>query len=103
MSRSYKHSPQCGNSKTYGRYRAKRRNRCYNKDLKNPSLNYSLYKKNYPQLEISDYNSYCDFNEYYKRRIEFWHWQELHNFKNKEPYPTREKAYNKWYKCYKRK
>ena len=49
------------------------------------------------------YISYDDFNEYYKRRIEFWHWQELHNFKNKEPYPTREKAYNKWYKCYKRK
>ena len=45
MSRSYKHSPQCGNSKKYGRYLAKKRNRQYNKSSKNPNLNHSLYKK----------------------------------------------------------
>lgn len=101
MSRSYKHTPWCGDNKTVGKRLAKRAWRRRVKNLNNPTLNYSLYKRTYDQYDVCDYGFLKTFDEYWDNVVEDWHWFQARGWHEKQP--DREAAYRKWYKTYKRK
>lgn len=88
MSRSYKHTPYCGDKKR-------------NKNLANQKVRRSkglfqgsLFKKLYSAWDICDYYHIDSFEEFYKSQLEYWY--------KKEPY-TKEQALKDWNKYYKRK
>lgn len=95
MSRSYKHTPYCGDEKNkfFKRYanRKLRRNK-----LKH-NLQYKSYRKNFPSWDICDYYSiYFGFEDYYKIHLRMWY-----DFnRNPEDKPTREQCWKDFKKYY---
>ena len=100
MSRSFKHTPRCGDKKSgwYKRY--------YNRILRRNKLNpnYQLPHKNYRKLDraymICDYESvHTSFEQYYLRMLSLWH-----SFgRRSEPRPTREQCRKEYEKFFIRK
>ena len=97
MSRSYKKTPRCGDTKDkfYKKYANKR----FRKDKFN-NLQHKTYKKHSCSWNICDYETVgLTFEEYWKQTLQFWY---QFGFKN-EPYPLKEEEYHKWFKWYKMK
>jgi len=100
MSRSYKHTPYCGEQKD--RYMKRYANRKLRRKKLDHDLQYNSYKKDFCSWNICDYyNIETDnFEKYYESCIDKWYrWQGYAWYKDK-PFPSREecwKEYHKWY------
>lgn len=98
MSRSFKHTPYCGDkkSKFFKRYaNRKLRRKKFEHNLQNKS-----YRKDFCYYDICDYYTIetDNFEIYYLKQIELW--QKWRAWGDDIPYPTREecwKEYHKWY------
>ena len=99
MSRSYKRIPRSGDTKDkfFKRY-ANRRLR--HKPIEDMLQNKS-YKKDFCSYDICDYEEVgTSFEQFYFHYVQSWYrWHQYHN----EPCPTREEAWIKYLKWYKRK
>ena len=95
MSRSYKRTPWCGNTKGKAKKRdANSKVRMFLKNLEN-ELKYNAYKKVYETWDICDYENILTWEEYWKLC------QEMHTL-YKRPLNKKEE-YRRWYKWYKMK
>lgn len=99
MSRSYKHTPWCGdikgpNKKKYASHRV--RSKIKNWDYL-PQGN--EYKRLYESWDICDFGCRTTWNEHWHNIIRLWH---MWGYKF-EPYPDKKKEYWNWYKYHKRK
>lgn len=97
MSRSYKKTPRCGDTKDkfFKRY-ANRRLRRKKLDI---DLQHKSYKKDFRSYYICHYETVGpSFEEFWCNRVKWWHsWRKYYN----DPFPTKEEAwkdYNHWYK-----
>lgn len=100
MSRSYKHTPRCGERKdramkTYANRKLRRQKNDY-------FLQHKSYKKNFCSYDICDYEEVgTTFEDYWKTCLRVWYiWH--FRFPN-DPYPDRNEEYRRWLKWYKRK
>lgn len=98
MSRSYKKTPRCGDTKD--RYMKRYANRKLRKLPLEDTLQHKQYKKNFCSWEICDYETVGEtFEQHWKWAVSSWHrWRYRY-----EPFPNREEEYRKWYKWYKAK
>ena len=98
MSRSYKHTPYCGDrkDKILKQY-ANRRLRRKKLDIE---YQYNAYKKAFPSWDICDYYEVeISFDEYYKSRVSSWiRWGQGYY-----PFPKREEVWKEYCKMYLRK
>ena len=100
MSRSYKHTPYCGDRKN--KYMKRYANKCIRQSLKNsdylPSA--AKYKKMFESWDICDYFWYgYSFESYYQKEIAKWYeWRYRY-----DPFPSREECWKDYYKYYLRK
>lgn len=98
MSRSYKHTPYCGDRKTrWAKRYANKRVRNYFKKFKieDECLSHSYYKKISQSWNICDYYSIFTLNEWLDWKFEKREW--IKNGYNEE------RAISEWYKWYIRK
>lgn len=97
MSRSYKKTPRCGDTKD--KFYKKYANKQFRKDKFN-NLQHNAYKKQSCSWDICDYETVgLTFEEYWKQTLQLWYQFGLEN----EPYPSKEEEYRKWFKWYKMK
>ena len=98
MSRSYKKTPRCGDTKN--KFIKKYANRVLRRQKLTSDLQHNSYKKNYCSYDICDYDEVgTSFETFWSRRVNSWHnW-----FHRYEPFPNREEAYKEWMRWYKRK
>jgi hypothetical protein len=100
MSRSYKKTPWCGDSKNKERKRiANNKVRSYLKNNKNTLIN-SDYKKVYESWDICDFGWITTWDEYWNDRLKLS--QEHPEWFKKKPLNKKEE-YRRWYKYYKMK
>ena len=95
MSRSYKHTPYCGDTK----HNKEVANRRIRRKMRNPEFemaNGKAYKKHYCSWEICDFCHKKSFESYYRSSVE-------RAIRFNEPIPSKEKLYKQWYKWYKMK
>ena len=97
MSRSYKKTPRCGDTKD--KFFKKYANRKVRRNNAN-HYNHNSYKKLSSSWDICDYETVGrTFEEYWKQTLQDWH-----QFGYKyEPYPSYEEEYRRWFKWYKAK
>lgn len=100
MSRSYKHTPYCGDKKN--KFMKKYANKKLRKKKLTHDLQHKSYKKDLCSYDICDWYEIetKNFEEYYKSCVSRWHKWQSYPWGNKEPFPTREecwKEYQKWY------
>lgn len=100
MSRSYKHTPYCGDKKDkfFKRYA----NRRLRKKKLIHDYQHKSYRKDFEPYTICDYYfiETRNFEDYYRREVQRWQRWGIYSWGKKEPFPTREevwKEYNKWY------
>lgn len=96
MSRSYKHTPYCGDNK--------RLKECANRRVrraKDVPMYGKAYRKYFQRYDICDYYTiYRDFDEYYHWRLKNWHrWEKYCD----DPYPDRDECWKEYKKRYLRK
>jgi hypothetical protein len=99
MSRSYKHTPYCGDTKDRAMKRAANRKvrRALKRDL-DMDLSYKSYKKYFCSYDICDYYFLYPygFEQFYQDEIKHWYnW--MHRY---EEFPDKEKIqqyFRKWY------
>ena len=97
MSRSYKHTPRCGDKKSHYSKRLAnhvvRRNR-----LADAFPQYAGYKKMFESWNICDYEKVGQsFEQYYAHTVSYWYRWDRHSGK---PFPERRKSmedYLRWY------
>lgn len=95
MSRSYKHTPYCGDNKSkFNKRQANRRVR-HNKE----PLNHGSYKKKFESWDICDYSSCATFKKFWQHTLQVWYAWGYKYY----PYPDKKEEYRYWYKCYKMK
>ena len=101
MSRSYKHTPRCGERKNeflkrYANHVVRRRK------LSEEFPQYSGYKRMYESWDICDYETVGEtFEQYYAAMVSLWYnWRYL---PRSEPFPDREAVRKEYEKCYIRK
>ena len=101
MSRSYKKTPRCGDTKN--KFIKKYANRVFRRQKLTSDLQHCSYKKNYCSWDICDYDEVgTSFEKFWSRRVDSWHkWYRYKPFN--EPFPNREEAYKEWMRWYKRK
>ena len=97
MSRSYKHTPRCGNRK--GRYSKHLANHVVRRNrYKDAFPQYAGYKKMFESWNICDYEIVGrTFEQYYAHMVTCWYIWERHFGK---PFPDREQSreeYQRWY------
>lgn len=96
MSRSYKHTPYCGDKKN--RFMKRYANHIVRRNkLKEVYPNYAGYKRAMDSWDICDYKTVGEtFEQFYAREIRWWHsWRYTH-----KAYPDRKecrKQYEKWF------
>ena len=97
MSRSYKHTPDCGRKNKFSKKQANRRVRRNKMDL---SLPKGGYKKIYCSWEICDsWDGFITVDEHYTTKVKYWYsWS--HKY---EPYPDYNKTKNDYMRYYIRK
>jgi len=98
MSRSYKHTPRCGDTKdkffkNYANRRLRRKKLTHN-------FKYKSYKKDSCTYDICDYEDVgTTFEEYYRVRVKYWYaWRYTY-----EDYPNEETEYQNYAKWFLRK
>lgn len=97
MSRSYKHTPYCGDRKN--KFMKRYANHVVRRSkLKGIYPDYSGYKRAMDSWDICDYKTVGEtFEQYYTREVRWWYaWRALRN----DPFPDRDecrKQYEKWY------
>ena len=99
MSKSYKHTPRAGDTKDkYFKKYANRKIRRLPMD-EHPSKG-NAYKKVFASYEICDYETVgMSFEQYWECLVKRWYewtWQS-------EPFPSRDEAYQKYYRWFIRK
>ncbi len=97
MSRSYKHTPYCGDRKN--KFMKRYANRIVRqKKLLDIYPQYAGYKRTMESWDICDYKTVGEtFEQYYAREV---HWWKEWGSKYIEPFPDRsdcKKQYDKWY------
>ena len=100
MSRSYKKTPESGDSKGKDNKRLANHKvrQALKKNLELPKKG-TKYKRVYESWKICDYFNISTFEEYWSYRLKAWHnWGYLYT-----SYPDKEKEYQNWGKYYKRK
>ena len=100
MSRSYKHTPYCGDKKnkffkTYFNRKLRRRKLYHN-------LQHKSYRKNSCSYDICDYYEIetKNFEEYYRSYIARWHGYQNYYWRKNDPLPTREELWKRYKKYY---
>ena len=97
MSRSYKHTPRCGDKK--GRYSKRLANHVVRRNrYKDAFPQYAGYKKMFESWNICDYECVgTTFDQYYSYTVSWWYrWDRFSG----KPFPDREtsrKEYQRWY------
>lgn len=99
MSNSYKRSPVIKDSNKGMKVLAGKRFRRRNKNL-DYLLQGGLYKKTFPQWDISDYKFRKTFKDYYQIHVRYW--KEQGQYLG-EPYPVVTEVEKEWSKFYRRK
>ena len=103
MSRSYKHTPYCGDTKD------RKMKRYANKKLRRQKLTHNYqhnsYKKETCSWDICDYYEIQtkNFNNYYQSCVARWYRYQNLWYMRDEPFPTREECWNEYQKWYIRK
>ena len=98
MSRSFKKTPRCGQTKD--KFFKKYANRKFRRHKLNTDLKHNSYKKNFCYYNICDYEDVgTTFEQYWLSCIRCWHRWGYHS----NPYPVREEAYKEYCRWYKRK
>jgi hypothetical protein len=100
MSRSYRHTPRCGERK--GKYIKRQANHLVRRRLlKDDFPSHAGYKRVFEQWTICDWESiYHSFEEYYSARVNAWHsWQWEYGY----PYPDRDRLKLEFHKKFVRK
>lgn len=99
MSRSYKHTPRCGQKKN--KFFKNYANRKLRRNKLSHDLQNSSYKKYACSWNICDYETVgTTFEQFWDSEVRFWHWWENCRRKGEEPYPEKEqvlKEYKRWY------
>ena len=100
MSKSYRHTPRCGDKKNRAMKKSANR-RVRRSKLKEDYPQYGGYRKRTEWWEICDREVVgCSFEQYYAWEVSRWHsWR----YKYGDPYPTREEARKEYEKQYIRK
>lgn len=108
MSRSYKHTPGCGDRNSKGM--KKIANHRLRQKLKDPEVSFpwTTYRKNFCSWDIKDYyfTYHFSFSSYYQEQVERWKnkkdigWLSL---RDEDTPPTREEVWKEWLKLYIRK
>ena len=105
MSRSFKHTPRCGDNKSNGFktiFNRLERRRPVDEDSCAPRMR-SEYKKRHSTWTICDYERVgCSFEEYWQEQMKWYKIGETRGWRNNEK-PDRKECYRRWYKHYKRK
>ena len=97
MSRSYKKTPRCGDTKD--KFFKKYANRKVRRNNAN-HYNHNSYKKLSCSWDICDYETVGrTFEEYWKQTLDYWY---QFGYKH-EHYPSYEEEYRQWFKWYKAK
>lgn len=102
ISRSYKRTPYCGDSKS--KFAKRQANRRVRRRLKNieDRLNNKTYRKVYNSWNICDYYWIIPtFEQYYQEEIRTWYIRQTYGYH--DSYPSRKEAKKEYYKYYKRK
>lgn len=100
MSRSYKHTPRCGDKKD--RDMKKLANRKLRHNPTDYFLHHNSYKKNFCSWDICDYETVAyTFEMHWQDCLDSWHRQILYH--PDISYPNKEKEYRRWYRWYKSK
>ena len=97
MSRSYKHTPRSGDTKSRDMKRAANRKFRRNKNY-DETLHHKQYRKYFCSYDICDYETIGEtFEEYYQRIVNNWYrWEQYYNI----PFPDKKqikKEYDKWF------
>jgi hypothetical protein len=100
MSKSYKHTPRCGQKKSkFFKKQANRKLRHI--PLEEPPYNNKSYRRVYCTWNICDYQWVgTSFEQYWLGLLKMWHKRGKHR---NEPYPDREEAYQEYCRFYIRK
>ncbi len=100
MSRSYKHTPRCGEIKHRTMKKSANR-RVRRSKLKEEYPQYGGYRKRTEWWDICDYETVgMTFEQFFVGEIDSWYrWQ----YKYGDPFPTREEAWKEYVKQYIRK
>ena len=98
MSRSYKHTPRCGETKH--RWAKRYANRSFRRKRLDIVLSPGQHKRYYCSYDICDYEWVgVTFERHYRDAVRSWHrWNYLN-----EPYPDRSEEYQSYRKWYIRK
>ena len=102
MSRSFKHTPYCGDRKNHYM------KRYANKRLRQKNLTHDLqhksYRKDFCSYNICDYYEIgTRFEEYYESCVKRWQHYQSYGWGKNEPFPTKEKCWQEYCKWYIRK
>ena len=100
MSRSYKHTPRCGETKH--KFAKKQANRIVRRNkLTEDYPNHAGYKKMFCRWDICDYETVgITFEQFFAGEVDSWYrWPHKYG----EPFPTREEAWKEYQKRYIRK
>lgn len=104
MSRSYKHTPYCGDNKSTGMKQIANRNlRRALKRNHDLNLNHGTYKKWFCSYDICDFYNISSWSAYWQNVIRSYHMMRALFPHRHEPYPDKKEEYRYWYKHYRMK